>query len=95
MSEDSTPDRGSILVRRGPTADRQAFTPLNGEVIYDTENDQLYIGDGVTGGGKPAFGDKIKVDVVGNVTEIMMRGEQDSPSPTDGLFRYNPNTQSL
>jgi hypothetical protein len=95
MSEDSTPDRGSILVRRGPTADRQAFTPLNGEVIYDTENDQLYIGDGVTSGGKPAFGDKIKVDVVGNVTEIMMRGEQDRPSPTDGLFRYNPNTQSL
>ena len=56
------PEHGSILVRRGPTADRKTFTPLNGEVIYDTENDQLYIGDSETAGGKPAFGDKIKVD---------------------------------
>jgi hypothetical protein len=90
-----TPERGSILVRRGPTDDREAFTPLNGEVIYDTTNDQLYVGDGTTSGGKPAFGDKIKVDREGNVTEILLKGEQQRPSAVDGLFRYNPNTQSL
>ena len=42
---------GSILVRRGPTADRLAFCPLQGEIIYDTTLDRFYIGDGLTFGG--------------------------------------------
>ena len=91
----SDPKHGSILVRRGPTADRKAFTPLNGEVIYDTENDQLYIGDSETAGGKPAFGDKIKVDDEGNLTELTLQGTAERPSASSGLFRYNTATQSL
>jgi hypothetical protein len=47
----ATNPTGSILVRRGPTADRLAFCPLNGEIIYDTTTDMFYIGDGVTLGG--------------------------------------------
>jgi hypothetical protein len=89
------PEHGSILVRRGPTADRKTFTPLNGEVIYDTENDQLYIGDSETAGGKPAFGDKIKVDDEGNLTELTLQGTAERPSASSGLFRYNTATQSL
>ena len=91
----SDPEHGSILVRRGPTADRKTFTPLNGEVIYDTENDQLYIGDSETAGGKPAFGDKIKVDDEGNLTELTLQGTAERPSASSGLFRYNTATQSL
>ena len=94
MSDD-TPETGSILVRRGPTEDREGFTPLTGEVIYDTTNDQLYVGDSETPGGKPAFGDKIKVDREGNLTEVYLQGDQDRPPATSGLFRYNPSTQSL
>jgi hypothetical protein len=89
------PEHGSILVRRGPTVDRKAFTPLNGEVIYDSENDQLYIGDSETAGGKPAFGDKIKVDDQGNLTELTLQGTAERPTASSGLFRYNTATQSL
>ena len=89
------PDRGSMLVRRGPTEDREGFTPLNGEIIYDTTNKQLYVGDGQTAGGKPAYGDKAKVDRDGNITELYLQGNQDRPSATSGLFRYNTATQSL
>lgn len=48
---DTTNPTGSILVRRGPTADRLAFCPLQGEIIYDTTTDKFYIGDGQTFGG--------------------------------------------
>lgn len=42
---------GSILLRRGPTTDRVAFVPLDGEIIYDSDLKSIYIGDGVTYGG--------------------------------------------
>jgi len=48
---DTTNPTGSILVRRGPTVDRLAFCPLQGEIIYDTTTDKFYIGDGQTFGG--------------------------------------------
>ena len=47
---------GSILLRRGPTADRLAFCPLDGEVIYDTTLKQMFVGDGVTFGGRGISG---------------------------------------
>ena len=47
----ATNPTGSILVRRGPTTDRLAFCPLQGEIIYDTTLDRFYIGDGITFGG--------------------------------------------
>ena len=49
-------DTGSILLRRGPTADRLAFVPLDGEIIYDSDLKQVFIGDGVTYGGRAAGG---------------------------------------
>jgi hypothetical protein len=47
---------GSILLRRGPTADRLAFVPLDGEVIYDTTLKQMFVGDGITYGGRGISG---------------------------------------
>lgn len=47
---------GSILLRRGPTTDRLAFCPLDGEVIYDTTLKQMFVGDGVTFGGRGISG---------------------------------------
>lgn len=40
-----------LQVRRGPTADRTSFTPVIGELIYDTVEKTLYVGDGATPGG--------------------------------------------
>jgi hypothetical protein len=40
-----------LQVRRGPTEDRLAITPASGELIYDTTEKLLYVGDGVTPGG--------------------------------------------
>ena len=42
---------GSILLRRGPTTDRVAFVPLDGEIIYDENLKSIFIGDGTTYGG--------------------------------------------
>lgn len=42
---------GSILLRRGPTADRVAFTPLTGEIIFDSDTKEVFVGDGRTPGG--------------------------------------------
>ena len=40
-----------LQIRRGPTADRLAITPLLGELVYDTTTSTVYVGDGVTPGG--------------------------------------------
>ena len=45
---------GSILLRRGPTVDRLAFVPLDGEIIYDSDLKQVFVGDGETYGGRSA-----------------------------------------
>ena len=50
---------GSILLRRGPTADRLAFCPLEGEIIYDTQLKRLYVGDSITYGGNNVVSDVI------------------------------------
>jgi len=43
----------ALRIRRGPTADRQAVTFLEGEIIYDTQERAVYVGDGVQAGGIP------------------------------------------
>lgn len=42
---------GSILLRRGPTTDRLSFVPLEGEIIYDTTLEKVFLGDSNTYGG--------------------------------------------
>jgi len=41
----------ALQIRRGTQAELDAITPLEGELIYTTDNDELYIGDGLTQGG--------------------------------------------
>ena len=53
---------GSILLRRGPTADRVAFTPIEGEIIYDTLLKKIFIGDGLTPGGRTVTSDIVLGD---------------------------------
>ena len=50
---------GSILLRRGPTADRELFCPLDGEIIYDSTLKKVYVGDGETYGGIQVGGTNI------------------------------------
>lgn len=42
----------ALRLRRGTTAQRSGYTPLEGELVYDTEEQSIYIGDGTTAGGK-------------------------------------------
>ncbi len=58
---------GSLLLRRGTTAERKAFVPLKGEIIYDTDLKQVFVGDGETYGGLSVFSDALQVDQEGNI----------------------------
>jgi hypothetical protein len=42
----------SLRIRRGTEAQRLGFTPDMGEIIWTTNGEKLYVGDGVTPGGK-------------------------------------------
>lgn len=53
-----------MQLRRGTTAERMGFVPAEGEPIYDTTEDVLYMGDGATLGGQ-AVG-KIDPGSIGN-----------------------------
>tara|TARA_R110000851_G_scaffold37425_1_gene96698 strand:+ start:1126 stop:9189 length:8064 start_codon:yes stop_codon:yes gene_type:complete len=53
---------GSIILRRGSTAERLAFVPLQGEIIYDTELKQVFVGDSETYGGNNVFNEQLVVD---------------------------------
>ena len=60
---------GTILLRRGPSEDRMPFVPLKGEIVYDTDLEQVFVGNSTAYGGKSVFGNKILVDTnTGNLT---------------------------
>jgi len=42
----------ALRLRRGTDAERLLITPVQGELIYTTDTKKLYIGDGVTAGGR-------------------------------------------
>lgn len=43
----------ALRLRRGTDAERLLITPLEGELIYTTDEKKLYVGDGITLGGIP------------------------------------------
>ena len=45
----------ALRIRRGLSSDRTSITPEQGEFLYTTDTYQVYIGDGVTAGGKPLY----------------------------------------
>jgi trimeric autotransporter adhesin len=68
----------ALRLRRGTDAERQGTTPLDGELIYTTDTKALYIGDGVTAGGKLiSSGSTIIEDIVLNSNDITGTGNID------------------
>jgi len=43
----------ALKIRRGTTAQRTAVVPASGELVFDTTEVKLYIGNGSTSGGIP------------------------------------------
>jgi hypothetical protein len=46
----------ALKLKRGLEADRLLYTPQVGELVYTTDNKQIFVGDGTTAGGNPASG---------------------------------------
>mgnify|MGYP006077129433 CR=1 FL=1 len=89
---------GSIILRRGTTAERLAFVPLKGEIIYDTELKQVFVGDGEKYGGNNVFNEQLVVDndnnlKVGNNLAIIIddNGEAKSLRLPGGDKKDRPN----
>ena len=63
----------ALQIRRGPTADRLSYTPVVGELVWDTTTNSLYIGNGSSAGGLPA-GTLIPEDVQDIASTMLLSG---------------------
>ena len=66
----------ALRLRRGTDAERQTITPLEGELIYTTDTEKLYVGDGTTVGGNPIDSDTI-TDQLSDLSDVVLVGLQD------------------
>jgi len=80
----------ALQIRRGPTADRMSYTPVVGELIWDTSTNSLYIGNGTTAGGLPA-GTLVTEDVQDIASSMLINGTHQNITFTydDTLGRIN------
>jgi hypothetical protein len=80
----------ALQIRRGPTADRMSYTPVVGELIWDTSTNSLYIGNGTTAGGLPA-GTLVTEDVQDIASTMLTSGTHQNITFTydDTLGRIN------
>ena len=80
----------ALQIRRGPTADRMSYTPVVGELIWDTSTNSLYIGNGTTAGGLPA-GTLVTEDVQDIASSMLVNGTHQNITFTydDTLARIN------
>jgi hypothetical protein len=46
-----------LQVLRGTSLERVSFTPLSGELVFDTTLNLMFVGDGMTAGGLPFSGE--------------------------------------
>lgn len=76
----------ALQIRRGPTADRMSYTPVVGELIWDTTTNSLYIGNGSTAGGLPA-GTLVTEDVQDIAASMLINGTHQNIT-----FTYNDTT---
>ena len=87
----------ALQIRRGPTADRLSYTPVVGELVWDTSTNSLYIGNGSTAGGLPA-GTLVTEDVQDIASTMLTSGSHQNITFTydDTLGRinstFNPST---
>ena len=72
-----------IQLRRGTTAQSNAFTGAVGEVTVDTDKDVLVVHDGVTAGGHP---NAAKANADGSITLYRKDGSVSGIIHADGLF---------
>jgi hypothetical protein len=63
----------ALQIRRGTTQERLGITFLQGEIVFDTTENQVFIGDGETPGGIPVttYADS---DAVNAVAEALTAG---------------------
>jgi len=70
----------ALRLRRGTNTERQLITPLEGELIYTTDNKELWVGDGSTQGGLRVTGtipssindlDDVDIPVTPSVGQIL------------------------
>jgi len=74
----------ALRLKRGTTAERLTYTPLNGELVYDTDQKAIYIGDGAVVGGKLlASGGTIIDDIILNGNDITGTGNIDITGDID------------
>ena len=80
----------ALQIRRGPTADRMSYTPVVGELVWDTSTNSLYIGNGSTAGGLPA-GTLVTEDVQDIASSMLVNGTHQNITFTydDTLGRIN------
>jgi hypothetical protein len=64
-----------LQIRRGNTAERLSITPLPGEPIFDTTLNQLFVGDGVTAGGRsPTISSLVVEQAIDAVGQALVNG---------------------
>jgi hypothetical protein len=74
----------ALRLKRGTTAERLTYTPLNGELVYDSDQKAIYIGDGAIVGGKLlASGGTIIDDIILNGNDITGSGNIDITGDID------------
>ena len=74
---------GLIQLRRGTTAERLQVVFEAGEPVIDLDEEEIYIGDGETLGGVPAFK---RVNVVNTTTSVVA-----TPAKHNDYLRFNGN----
>ena len=67
---------GTLRIKRGTTSARTGFTPLEGELIYDTNTKEVYVGDGSTAGGIAVSVSTQNLENLGNVQSVTPQKDQ-------------------
>lgn len=81
----------AFRIRRGPTADRETVTFLEGELIYDTDEKAVYIGDGAEPGGLPVTSFTAE-DAQDAAAALFLNG---NPDHANISFAYNDTSNKI
>jgi hypothetical protein len=81
----------ALRLRRGTDAERLTITPLEGELIYTTDTEELFIGDGTTVGGNPVITNELA-----DLTDVDLSGLEngDTIVYNQSNARFEPGTLS-
>jgi hypothetical protein len=92
----------ALQIRRGLNRDRKSFVPAIGELIYTTDTDLIYVGDGVTPGGILVSGQESVVKNFSsiNANSFIVRANDINQTmsflPANGVtITANPNTNTI